>query len=405
MTNSVNFFDRTFPHQIYDQMIRAGEEQGLVGTLVEMQVSRGMDPVVARQTAQVCIAAVASCEGIRDAVSDDAMAVFDQFLADLKARMGDQQLLFLHKLYFGLTAHEDPDLIAQLEEGLSADDLFWRYYDRQTHRQPPFSAAEMEDRVRQALGRFSLSPQVMKALTRKMESTGAYLATAAALSEQGANYKCIVAMDLYLNHADSMTLHEAANLACAGVQSQAVADAVARGFMTRDLARKILIAAAVAAVVIGVGILLYHAGAAMAAAKTAAAMAEAANASYVLEVPSVFAEFATATTASGAPGMAFTAVGTETVGSWAAALRQKALIGQVIGAVVAASGAVIAVLSDRAATLIGRFSVMLHRDAAVLADGLNDIAGSAVQPQTILEEEQEEAAQEDGMADSLLTVF
>ena len=392
MTNSVNFFDRTFPHQIYDQMIRAGEEQGLIGTLVEMQVSRGMDPVVARQTAQVCIAAVASCEGIRDAVSDDAMAVFDQFLADLKARMGDQQLLFLHKLYFGLTAHEDPGLIAQLEEGLSADDLFWRYYDRQTHRQPPFSAAEMEDRVRQALGRFSLSPQVMKALTRKMESTGAYLATAAALSGQDANYKCIVAMDLYLNHAGSMTLHEAANLACAGVQSQAVADAVARGFMTRDL-------------VIGVGILLYHAGAAMAAAKTAAAMAEAANASYVLEVPSVFAEFATTTTASGAPGMAFTAVGTETVGSWAAALRQKALIGQVIGAVVAASGAVIAVLSDRAATLIGRFSVMLHRDAAVLADGLNDIAGSTVQPQTIPEKEQEEAAQEDGMADSLLTAF
>ena len=34
MTNSVNFFDRTFPHQIYDQMIRAGEEQGLIGTLV-----------------------------------------------------------------------------------------------------------------------------------------------------------------------------------------------------------------------------------------------------------------------------------------------------------------------------------------------------------------------------------
>ena len=48
---------------------------------------------------------------------------------------------------------------------------------------------------------------------------------------------------------------------------------------------------------------------------------------------------------------------------------------------------------------------MLHRDAAVLADGLNDIAGSTVQPQTIPEKEQEEAAQEDGMADSLLTVF
>ena len=50
------------------------------------------------------------------------------------------------------------------------------------------------------------------------------------------------------------------------LQTQAVADAVSRGILTRDMAKKILIVAAIAAVVIGVGILLYNAGAAAMAA-------------------------------------------------------------------------------------------------------------------------------------------
>ncbi len=399
MKNSTNFFDKTFQYQIYEQMLRAGEKNNLTETLMEMQTTRGIDPVQAKKTAQICIAAVASCEGIRDAVSEDAMAVFDQFLDHLKTKSTEDQEMFLHKLYFGLTAHQDANLVAELERGVSTHELFWRYYSRQTMQLPHMSAAELENRIRQALGSFYLSPQVMKALTKKMENTGDYLATAAALGENGANYKCIVAMEIYLNHSDSMTIHEAANMACAGVQTQAVADAVSKGFLSRELAKKILIAAAIAAVVIGVGILLYNVGVAMTATKTATAMAKATNAASVVELPAVFTEFATTTTATGAPAMQLMPVGSDMIASWAAAIKKKALVKQIIGTVTAVFGVAMAALSDKTATMIGKFSTMIQKDKTPVVTGLNVLADSVedmqcspaeLDPQ---EEEQEAEAQ------------
>lgn len=405
MKNSVNFFDKTFPPEIYEQMVRASEAHNLTDTLVQMQIDRGIDREDAEKTAQVCIAAVASCEGIRDAISEDAMAVFDRFLEDMKTKPKEQRMLMLHKLYFGLTAHQDAEQMAEIERGISADELFWRYYDQQGKKPVQESETEMEEKIRQALKGFYLSPQAMKAMTRKMKITGAYLATAAALGENGANYKCIVAMDLYLNHSQSMTIHEAANMACVGVQTQAVADAVAKGFMSRELAKKILITAAIAAVVIGVGILLYHAGAAMMAAQTAAAMAEAANAHYVIELPAVFAEFATATTTTGAPGMQVFAVGAETIAGWVAALEKKALIGQVIGAVVAVSGAAMAVLSDRAAAVIGKFATMVHKDQASFVEEIDALADCVQDVQKTPAESDHLPEQEDSLQDFETAAF
>lgn len=376
MKNSTNFFDTTFSREIYEQMLLADEKNDLTEILVEMQTKRGIDPAKAKETAQIDIAAVASCESIRDAVGEDAMAVFDQFLEHVKKKPIENQKMYLHKLYFGLTAHQDADLAADLERGLSTDELFWRYYSKQAQAKPPASVEDLEARVRTALGEFYLSPQVMKALTKKMEITGDYLATAAALGENSANYKCIATMEIYLNHSDSLTIHEAANMACAGVQTQAVADAVSRGFLSRELAKKILISVAIAAVIIGVGILLYNAGTAMMAAKTAAAMAEAVNAAYAIEIPAVFAEFATTTTASGAPAIHAMAAGAETVAAWASSLRAKAVVRQVIGAAVMASGVAMAGLSDKTASMIGKFSTMIRRDKAPVMAGLNTLAGS-----------------------------
>ena len=229
---------------------------------------------------------------------------------------------------------------------------------------------------------------MIRALIKDMEINGDYLATFAALGEGGSQYKCIVAMELYLS--GGMTIHEAANVACAGVETQAVADAVEKGFLTRERAKKILIAAAVAVVVIGVGITLYQAGTAIAAAKTAAVMAEVVNAHSVAELPAVFAQFATATTASGAPALQFAVMGAEAVSDLAMSIRHEALVKQVIGFVTVVLGFGLARISDRMADAIGEFSAVLRKDTSSVRTAMETVAGDSAQAHETRNDQEEE---------------
>ena len=195
-------------------------------------------------------------------------------------------------------------------------------------------------------------------------------------------------MELYLS--GGMTIHEAANVACAGVETQAVADAVEKGFLTRERAKKILIAAAVAVVVIGVGITLYQAGTAIAAAKTAAVMAEVVNAHSVAELPAVFAQFATATTASGAPALQFAVMGAEAVSDLAMSIRHEALVKQVIGFVTVVLGFGLARISDRMADAIGEFSAVLRKDTSSVRTAMETVAGDSAQAHETRNDQEEE---------------
>lgn len=387
MNHTPNFFDKTFPREIYRQMLETGNSKNLIQTLVDMQTAHGISTEQAQQTAQICLAAVASCEGIREAAYEDSGALLDQFLESANAKTDENRALLLHKLYFGLTAHQDPDLAEKLAQGISTEELFWRYYGAQPP-QTPESLTALEAEVRRVLETYDLSPKVIRALIKDMEINGDYLATFAALGEGGSQYKCIVAMELYLS--GGMTIHEAANVACAGVETQAVADAVEKGFLTRERAKKILIAAAVAVVVIGVGITLYQAGTAIAAAKTAAVMAEVVNAHSVAELPAVFAQFATATTASGAPALQFAVMGAEAVSDLAMSIRHEALVKQVIGFVTVVLGFGLARISDRTADAIGEFSAVLRKDTSSVRTAMETVAGDSAQAHETRNDQEEE---------------
>lgn len=387
MRSTENFFDQTFPREIYQQMLAAAEDQNLVQTLTDMQMVRGVGADEARQTARLCVAAVASCEGIREAAYENSEALLDQLLESADLKTVESRALLLHKLYFGLTAHGDPAVVEALAQGVSAEALFWRYYTAQP-QQTAASLTALEAEIRRTLHSYDLSPQVVRALVKRMDMTGDYFATFAALGEGGSQYKCIVAMELYLR-SGGMTMHEAANLACTGVETQAVADAVAKGFLTRDRAKKILVAVAIAAVVIGVGIMLYQAGAALMAAKTAAAMAEVVNAHTVAELPAVFAQFATTTTASGAPAIQLAAMSAEAVSNLAASMEQAAVARQAIGFVTALLGVGLARFSERAADAIGKFAAVLQKDPASIRAGVEALADEPVRNPAGQEQEED----------------
>ena len=171
MNHTPDFFDKTFPREIYRQMLETGNSKNLIQTLADMQTAHGISTEQAQQTAQICLAAVASCEGIREAAYEDSGALLDQFLESANAKTDENRALLLHKLYFGLTAHQDPDLAEKLAQGISTEELFWRYYGAQPP-QTPESLTALEAEVRRVLETYDLSPKVIRALMKDMEING-----------------------------------------------------------------------------------------------------------------------------------------------------------------------------------------------------------------------------------------
>ena len=343
METKFDFFDRTFHQDIYRGMVDTQENHELVQTLIRMQTGAGTCREEAAAMAGLCIAAVTSCESVRQEISGDATAVVNGILEEAE-KSGDRELI-LHKMYFGTTVY--PEYAAE-ENALSADELFWRYYNENKGEK---TDEELKDGIREALANYSLSADVLRAIARKLEASGDYLATAAALGEGGISFKCIAAMELYLKNRDALTIHEAANIACAGVEIQAAADTLGKGMITRETAKKILIAAGITLGVVGLGIMIFHAGSAVALAKAAAGVAD-----HVIAMPEVFAEFATAVTATGEPGLILSSA--ETIRNTVyAPLIKAAENKQLIGGLVAAGGAAMVGLSKKTADLIGKFRV------------------------------------------------
>jgi len=389
METKYNFFDRTFHQDIYQGMVDTQENHALTQTLIRMQIAAGINREEAAAMAGLCIAAVTSCESVRQEISSDTRAMVKDILADAE-NAGDRELI-LHKLHFGLAVY--PEHAAD-ENAVSADELFWRYYNE---TKGDMTCEELKEAIFTALESYSLSPAVLRAMAQKMGSSGDYLATAAALGEGGISFKCIATMELYLKNREAMTIHEAANIACAGVEIQAVADTLGKGMITREAAKKILIVAGITLVVVGIGIVLYNAGSAVALAKAAAGVAD-----HVIAMPEVFAEFATTVTAAGEPGLILSSA--ETIRKTVyRPLIKVAENKQLIGGLVAAGGAAMVGLSQKTADLIGKFRAGFTNDKATVTAGLQEAADyvphqdktiSKDQPivQTAVREKQQKAA-------------
>lgn len=385
MKNDVHSFDKAFRKEIYQNMIDEQEKQSLIHTLVRMQTEKGISRETAVATAEVCIAAVSGCERVRGELSGGNDALVEALLEEA-AKSNDRDLI-LHKLYFGLVVYPD---LAAADGKLSAEELFWRYY---TQNKETKGVETLKEEIRGALTDYRLTPEVMQALVKKMEGSGDYLATASALGEGGISFKCIAAMELYLNDQDNMTIYEAANIACAGVELQATADAVGQGMITRDMAKKILIIAGITLAVVGLGIMIYYSGSAAALAKGAANVAD-----KVMVMPEIFSEFASYRNAAGAPVFIIETADTifETVYK---PLIEAAKHKEMIGRCMVALGAAAVALSKKTADLIGKFRAGFTTEKEQLKAGLQQLAGQQqlrqetpevkTDRQTVREEEEE----------------
>lgn len=359
MENGFVFFDKTFRKDIYQNMVNEQEHQSLMQTLIQMQTAQGINRKEAAAMAGLCIMAVTSCESIRSELTEDTASLVEEILGH--AEKSDDAERILHKLYFGLSVY--PDFVAANNQ-MTVDELFWRYY-REIKGTKTIETLKSD--IRNALVNYRLTPEVIQAMAMKMEGSGDYLATAAALGEGGISFKCIAAMELYLNNRDTMTIHEAANIACAGVEVQAAADAVGRGMLTRDVAKKILIIAGITLAVVGLGIMIYQAGSVAALAEAAAGVVD-----QYIKIPAVFAEFATHAATGEHVALVSTA---DSIRKLVYDPLIKAAEHKLeLGGIVMALGAAAVGLSKKTADLIGKFRAGFTAEKETAKAGLQQLA-------------------------------
>lgn len=229
MMDKQNMMDQANVVQLYSQL---SENKNLMMLLKDMQIQNGISAEKAEENAKALVHMVSAREILVDDVSTDRNAALEGILKKFARMKDEKQKEMLHRLYFGLSLYQDPELSGKVQDGVSAEWLFQAYYDR-CGSDPEMTVEVLEQRIRALVADFYLSPQAIRAFAGRAKH-GDVLAASAALSEEGRNFKCVAAMDLYLSHQDTMTLEEAVTTACTDVEIQAAADACSCGLLTED---------------------------------------------------------------------------------------------------------------------------------------------------------------------------
>ena len=248
MKNQMELFNKGEFEMLYQNF--AGD-QDLMAVLAQMQTSHGIHGRKAWENADAMIRLVAAHESLSAMITDDAMDALDNFLNHSQCMTGYDRKVMLHQLYFGLKLYQDDTLMERVKEGATESQLFREYFTR-WGEDPSVTDQMLESDIREMMSRYHISPKAMKAIASRMEKNQDMLASASALGQDGQRFKCIVAMDLYLRGNGTMTMDEAVSTACTNVELGAVADAVSRGRITEERAKKIIAVVAICCILFSI---------------------------------------------------------------------------------------------------------------------------------------------------------
>lgn len=347
---------RNLDEQVFCNMNALKTNTSLLDCLIAMQTAEGIDEATAEANAEHCMLAISQWDGLYGQVSMNALDIMNSLLENIAGLEDSQRILALHQILFGLTAYSDPETAAKLDEGIPSGQLFRQHYEAILSGGNAPSAEELENQIRIALTRYRISPAAMRMLTGKMLRGEGYLATAEALGEDGRNLKCLLTMETWLQNRDHMTMEEAANTAASSVQTQAVADAVQRGYIARDVAKKILIAIGIVVAIAGVVYMIH----------SMPAVAKAVSALHAGPNPD---------------GIPMSPLLKSFIEKNLVAQKASALTPQGIGALLTFGGGAMVALSDKAADLIStltvRFSHLFRKADSAHAAAMETLAREA----------------------------
>lgn len=216
--------------------------------LAEAAQKKGMTFSKSVELADQVMAGVMTFEDFKEALESDTEEAVGELFGAFEDMEPQERLAAVDRILFGLQCAADEKLYTRLEEGEDGEELY-----AEVRTEAPAWSEEKEEELRKELVRrlehLNLSSSLLRKKLEDFTDPEEAVATASALGREGYELKCVAAMQHYLNAGDEADLAESVAAACTGIEMQAVADAVEKGYKAEDAAKIVLntlIAASVA---------------------------------------------------------------------------------------------------------------------------------------------------------------
>lgn len=236
MTNKL--FTKGDFERIYSDI---SSDASLFELLTGLYIKTGVSEMKAAEMARETIFEVARYSNIKNMLlKDESAEIFDEFLSCLgdRAENEEEKMNYLYELDFGFGLYQSEEMVKKLHEGKSVGDLFTEY--RNDVATVNLTEEELKQSIKNSISTYYISEKNMNELVKMLKNSNALHYTGATAGENAERFKSIIAAYIYKNANGKININEAVGLACTAVDTEDVADAVGRGLIAKDKARKIL---------------------------------------------------------------------------------------------------------------------------------------------------------------------
>ena len=216
--------------------------------LIGLAQKAGLSSEESEAVADRIMVSAAQYEETREAMETDVREAMQPFFEKLSGLPGEQRIIALDEILFGLQCASDDELYSAVMEkqggilGIGARNSGKSVYLNRHRELPEWSPEEearMRDEVYDQIANLRLSPKYLARLTRKF-SRGEYTAAAAAFGKDGYSLKCAASMLCWLENREKLDPETAVAETCAGIDVQALGDAVRRGLIAEKVAKALM---------------------------------------------------------------------------------------------------------------------------------------------------------------------
>ena len=216
--------------------------------LIGLAQKAGLSSEESEAAADRIMVSAAQYEETRETMGTDVREAMQPFFEKLSGLPGEQRIIALDEILFGLQCASDDELYSAVMEkqggilGIGARNSGKSVYLNRHRELPEWSPEEearMRDEVYDQIANLRLSPKYLARLTRKF-SRGEYTAAAAAFGKDGYSLKCAASMLCWLENREKLDPETAVAETCAGIDVQALGDAVRRGLIAEKVAKALM---------------------------------------------------------------------------------------------------------------------------------------------------------------------
>jgi len=191
-------------------------------------------------------------------VQEDTNEAMNKLFAELKNKSAETRIQIMDKMIFNIAVFSDENLLEQLENGKGLEEL----YNENCGKLPEANGENeliLREKLMKQVESMSISPKAVRRMAKKAMKNNSYVSVAAEYARDSFNMKSTLAMEIYLENKDNMSVEEAVAIACGRITVEEAAKAVYSGQLTEKAASEIITYAGLAALIF-LGLVLADAG-------------------------------------------------------------------------------------------------------------------------------------------------